>query len=282
MKEAHIFDLDVLININSNVWIVSINNPSIPIIKISLSEFNLIKKGIYKNHNSNLEINGKKYWLPQNLFNLIKIEVKKHKEDFSNLSFSMQEYLNPNVIKHLDYELNTCNFQHLKNKSHDIYVIASKNSKVNYKEIIKKLESELEKIGIKVKEYFFLTKTFNNKDLDSISNNKVKICLQYLVGYKTNLNVFTQEVLDKYDRVYLYDDDMKTLEFGKKINNILDFLRINTENELVINDIKLSIRRDMPVFVLATITHNKVNPIIYEEIILEWNHITKKFENFKY
>ncbi len=282
MREAHIFNLDVLIHTNSSVWIVSIDNPSIPLVKISLSEFNLIKKGIYKSHDCNLVVNGNKYWLPENLLNLIKVQVKKHKGDFANLSFSMQEYLNPNVIKHLDYELYSYNFQHLKNKSHDIYVIASKNSEINYKPIIDKLEDELEKIGLKVKKYFFLTKTFNNKDLDLISNNKIKICLQYLVGYKTNLNVFTQDELDRYDRVYLYDDDIKALEFGRNINNILDFLRSNTKEESVVDNIKLTVRKYMPVFVLSTITYNRVNPIIYEEIILKWNHILKTFENFKY
>lgn len=281
MREAHIFDLDVLIRIYSNVWIVSIDNPSIPLIKISLSEFNLIKKGIYKNHDCNLEINEKKYWLPENLYNLIKISVKKHKSNLSSLSFSMQEFLNPNVIKHLDYELNHKNFQHLKNKSHDIYVIASKNTELNYKPIINKLEDELEKIGLKIKQYFFLTKTFNNKDLDTISNNKIKLCLQYLIGYKTKENLFIDKQIEKYDRIYLYDNDIKTLEFGTNINNILNFLVRNSEEEINKN-IKLIIRKEVPVFVLSQITNNKVNPIIYEEIMLEMNHIAKTFESFKF
>jgi hypothetical protein len=281
MREAHIFDLDVLISINSNVWIVSIDSPSIPVIKISLSEFNLIKKGIYKNHNSILNINGVDFWIPENLLNLLKIKVKKSNIDISNLAFSMQEFLNPNVIQHLDYTINTHNFIHLKNKPHDIYVFASNNSEVNYKPIIKKLDEELEKLGLRVKNYYFLSKTFNSRDHDKVANNKIKLCLQYLIGYKTNDNIITSEQLKKYNRVYLYDDDLKTLEFGKNINNILNFLKSNTEDESITYDVRNLIRNDIPVFVLSTITNNKINPIIYKEIILEWNHIVKTFEGFK-
>lgn len=280
MKEAHIFDLDVLISTDSSVWLVSVDNPGIPIIKISLSEFNLIKKGIYRNHNTPLNINGVDFWLPENLYNTIKIKVKRNNADISNLAFSMQEYLNPNVIQHLDFNINKQNFEHLKNKPHDIYVFASKNSEVNYKPIIKKLDEELEKMGLSVKKYFFLTKTFNNRDLDKISNSKIKLCLQYLIGYKTEENIITSEKIERYNRLYLYDDDLKTLEFGKNINNILSFLKSNTD-ESITNDIRNIIRNEVPVFVLSQITNNRIKPVIYTEILLEWNHIVKTFESFR-
>ena len=44
---AHFFDLNTAITVESKVWIVSKINPNKPIIKISQSEFNLIKNGIY-------------------------------------------------------------------------------------------------------------------------------------------------------------------------------------------------------------------------------------------
>ena len=40
---AQFFDLSVLIELESKVWLVSRTKPSIPIVKISASEFNLIK-----------------------------------------------------------------------------------------------------------------------------------------------------------------------------------------------------------------------------------------------
>lgn len=282
MNQAHIFDIDVLISMDSSVWIVSLENPSIPIIKVSLSEFNLIKKGIYKKYNCLLEINNTKYWLPENLYNILKVRVKAHKTKLSDLSFSLQEFLNPNVIQHLDYKLHIKNIQHLKNRPDDIYIIASKNNEKNYKPIIQLLEKELEKLGLAVKKYYFLTKTFNNIDKDSISNNKVKICLQHLIGFKTNDDIFTSEKVDTYDRVYLYDDDLKTLEFGENINDILNYIKDKTTEEQLVNDIKLRIKKDMPMLVLSEITHNEINPIINKEVLLKWNNIIKQFESFKF
>jgi hypothetical protein len=56
--QAHFFNIEVLIRVDSQVWLVDRNKPSIPIIKITKSEFNLIKKGIYRTHNSSLSISG--------------------------------------------------------------------------------------------------------------------------------------------------------------------------------------------------------------------------------
>ena len=46
---AHFFDLNTAIVVNSEVWIVSKKNPNEPLVKITQSEFNLIRKSIYKN-----------------------------------------------------------------------------------------------------------------------------------------------------------------------------------------------------------------------------------------
>ena len=43
---AHFFDLNTLITINSKVWIVENTNPNTPLLRISKHEFNLIKKRI--------------------------------------------------------------------------------------------------------------------------------------------------------------------------------------------------------------------------------------------
>ena len=153
---SHFFDLDVLINVDSNVWVVSKIKPSVPIIRITQSEFNLINKGVYRKYNSQLEINGKKYWLPENLLNELKIRCKNLKCDISDLSFSMQEFMSSSIIDTLDYDIMLNHFQHLKNSNDDIYVICSKNSKKNYTSIIKKLEDEFLKMGLKIKNYYYL------------------------------------------------------------------------------------------------------------------------------
>jgi hypothetical protein len=279
IDNAHFFDIDTLIKVDSQVWIVSKMKPSIPIIKITKSEFNLIKKGIYRKHDSPLTISGETYWLPQNLLDELKIKAKNYKVDITDLVFSMQEFMNSSVIENLDYKILTNHFQHLKNKTDDIYVICSKNNKKNYTVIISKLEKELEKVGLSVKNYYYLSETFYNRDSDYISHKKVRLLLQHLVGYKTDNDKFTDEQITKYDRIYFYDDEPSAINLSLGINDILHFLMKKTDDNIssIIRDL---IKRHECVLVVNKITNNRINPIESKEVIIEFNNIIKTFEGF--
>lgn len=281
IENAHFFDIDTLIKVDSQVWIVSKMKPSIPIIKITQSEFNLIKKGIYRKHNSPLTMSGETYWLPQNLLEEIKIKAKNFKSDITDLVFSMQEFMNPSVIENLDYEILTNHFSHLKNKTDDIYVICSKNNKKNYEIIIKKLEGELEKMGLSIKKYYYLSETFYNRDTDYISHIKVKVLLQHLIGYKTEDNKFVNEELMKYDRICFYDDEPNVISIAIKANDVFQFLLKETEDSLK-STIKELVTNEELVLVVNKVTNNKINPIDSKEVVIEWNNVIKTFESFKF
>lgn len=281
IENAHFFDIDTLIKVDSQVWIVSKMKPSIPIIKITQSEFNLIKKGIYRKHNSPLTMSGETYWLPQNLLEEIKIKAKNFKSDITDLVFSMQEFMNPSVIENLDYEILTNHFSHLKNKTDDIYVICSKNNKKNYEIIIKKLEGELEKMGLSIKKYYYLSETFYNRDTDYISHIKVKVLLQHLIGYKTDNNKFVNEELTKYDRIYFYDDEPNVISIAIKANDVFQFLLKETEDSLK-STIKELVTNEELVLVVNKVTNNKINPIDSKEVVIEWYNVIKTFESFKF
>jgi hypothetical protein len=279
IENAHFFDIDTLIKVDSQVWIVSKLKPSIPLIKITQSEFNLIKKGIYRKHNSPLTMSGENYWLPQNLLDELKIKAKNYKVDITDLVFSMQEFMNSSVIENLDYKILTNHFQHLKNKTDDIYVICSKNNKKNYEVIISKLESELEKMGLIIKNYYYLSETFYNRDSDYISHKKIRLLLQHLIGYKTDDDKFIDEQITKYDRIYFYDDEPNVITLSLGINDILHFLMKKTDNNIssIIRDL---IKEYDHVLVVNRITNNRINPIDSKEVIIEWSNIIKTFERF--
>lgn len=281
IDNAHFFDIDALIRVQSQVWIVSKMKPSIPIIKITQSEFNLIKKGIYRRHNSPLSMSGETYWLPQNLLDELKVKAKNYKVDITDLFFSMQEFMNSSVIENLDYEILTDNFQHLKNKTDHIYVICSKNNKKNYGVIIDKLNSELMELGLSVKNYYYLSETFYNRDTDYISHRKVKLLLQHLVGYKTDENKFTDEELDRYERVYFYDDDITSINLAKESNSLFQSL-ISKTDDSVKDLIKEIIKSRDNVIIVNTVTHNRMMPFDTKEILIEWSHIVKTFEAFRW
>ena len=281
MRQGHFFDLDTLINVNNKIWIVDKTKPSIPIVKISKSEFNLIKKGIYRKYNQSLSIGGSSYWLPEDLMNSIKVRCKNLKCDVTGLSFSMQEFMNPSVIENLDFDINIHNFEHLKNTRDDIYVICSKNSERNYSSIIEKLKEKLADYGLTIKNFYYLSETFYNRDKDDITHKKVRMLLQHLVGLKTDGDVFTDEEIGEYDRVYFYDLEPNAVELAKDSNTVFEFIASRTE-ESIKSRLKDLIKDGDKVVVVRQITNNKINPFIEKEVSLEWSNLKKTFESFNY
>lgn len=279
--KAHFFDIDTLITIDNNVWIVSNKKPSIPIIKVTQSEFNLIKSGIYKKYDSPLNMNDVKYWLPENLLNKLKLKCKKTKTDITDLSFSMQEFLNKEIIKNLDYKILFNHFKHLKNKNDDIYVICSKRSKKNYEPIIEKLEESLKKIGLQVKEYYFISETFYNRNNDDISHKKVRLLLQHLIGLKTSGDRFIEEEIKKYDIIYFYDDNLKSITTAEKADKLFHVLLNNTESYIK-EMIREIIKKYDNSLIVRKVTHNNVNIFVDKEVNITYSYIKTTFESFRH
>jgi hypothetical protein len=278
---AHFFDINSLITTNAKIWVVSKIKPSIPIIKIDQSEFNLIKKGVYRKFNQQFTIGNKSYWLSDNIINDVKIKCKKIGVDITDLSFSMQEFMNPNIIEKLDYKICTENFEHLKNTNDDIYVICSKNSKKNYEVIIKKLEEMLKDIGLVIKNYYYLSETFYNRDKDDVSQKKAKLLIQHSIGLKTEIDKFTNEEITQYDEVNLYDDENNCIEVCKGSNEIIRFL-VSNSPENIKDSVKSIIKDKDLVININLVTFNKINKFVTTSIKIEWQNVIKTFEGFRY
>lgn len=280
MTEAHFFDLDVLIKFHANVWMVEKTNPQDPIIKISQSEFNLIRKDIYKKFQCRLNLAGKDYWLPQNLYNTLKIRCSNKKINLTELSFSMQEFLDPEIIQGLDYTILESHFRHLKNSAGDLYIICSKSSKRAYLPIIEKLEAHLLELGVEVKNYYYISETFYNRDSDQICHKKVRLLLQHLMGKKTAGDKFIEEEITRYERIHFYDDDVSALELAREINSVLEVVLANSEADLE-RGIKTTLKENETQLVVNQITGNKVEPMFSEVITLRSSHLIRTFENYK-
>ena len=278
---AHFFDLNSLITMNSKVWIVNTRTPNKPLIRISKSEFNLLRKGVYKKDNINFNIDGQTYWLSEELFNKIKIKSKNNNVNISELSFSMQEFMNKDIIENSDFTIHLENIRHLKNSQDDIYVICSKNSKRSYESLIEKLEEKLLDFGLKIKNFYFISETFYNRDRDDIVHKKVRLVLQHIIGLKTADTKFTKEEITKYDEVSLYDDDINTIKLSKGINDVLQFLVKNSDDEIK-DKIKEVLKMEECELIINQVTFNKVNPFITTKVELNLNKIVRTFENFIY
>ena len=278
--KAHFFDIETILVMDSKVWIVDKSNPKVPIIKISKSDFNLIKNGIYKSQNNSIYFGGSTYWIPEELMNVIKIKCKNLKIDITNLIFSMQEYMNPDVIETLEYDINIENLVHLKNTTDDIYFICSKNTKNNYEKIIKKIEEKLENIGLSVKKYYFISDTFYNRDLDEVAHKKVRLLLQHLIGMKTEGDKFIEEELQKYDEVEFYEDDENTISLAIDCNKLLQLIIDNSESEIK-SKIKDLLKSETVLYV-NQVSPNKVKRFSKTKVLVEYHNLIKTFERFNW
>ena len=278
---SHFFDLNILLKVNSQPWVVDRSNPSVPLLKISESDFNLFKSGVFKNQGNKLEFNERVFWLPTEFWEKIKIKAKINKVDVSNLAISMQEYLNKDIINNLDFDLNLDMLKPIINSNDDIYIICSKNTKVNYQKGIEKLEEKMSEIGLSVKNFYYITETFFNKDNDDVTFKKTRLVLQHLVGFKTDGLKFTNEEVVQYSDIFYYDDDFGVVNNMKMMGNTLQVLWTKTEEEGVKKQIEEIIRHKTCRLFLNFWTGNSVNRFKTERVDIKWSSIVTTFESFK-
>ena len=278
---AHFIELDIILKTDSKPRIVEKLNPNIPIMKMDISEFNLFKSGVYKYQGNKISFNGKVFWLSNEFMNKLKVKSKKYKVDISNLGVSMQEFLNPEVIENIKFDIDISLFRPIINTNDDIYIICSKNTKSNFEKQISKLEEKLEEIGLKIKKYYYISETFYNKDDDEISYLKSKLILQHLLGLKTDGDKLSNEEVESYNQITFYDDNLKSIQMCRDINNILENLLLKTEKEIKLL-VKDKIKNYDNLLLIKEFTHNKANRFKEYNVQLEYSNIIKSFENFKF
>ena len=277
---AHFFDIESILVNDSKIWIVDKYNPKAFIMKLNQSDFNLIKGGIYKPQGNKVKFGGSDYWLPVDIFNELKIKCKMNKADLSNLSFSMKEFLDGDLIDSINYDINIDNILHIKNTTDAIYLICSENTKSNYKRIINKIEKKLEDNGLVIKKYYFISETFYSRDTDEIAYKKVRLLLQHLIGLKTEGDKFIDEELESYNQINFYDTDELVIKLAINSNDLLQLLINNSSNELKEN-IKLALKDDKTLIV-NRVTPNKVNKFSTTKVKIEYHNLIKTFEKFNW
>lgn len=276
---AHFFDIDAILVAKSMAWIVDKKDPKVPVMKVSESDFNLIKSGIYKSQGNRIKFAGKEYWLPEDIMSKLKIRCKNLKKDISDLAFSMREYMDSDVIESLDYEINMDSISLVKNYTDDIYVICSSNTKENYSKMISKIEEKLEKIGLKIKKYYFISETFYERDADDIAHKKARLVLQHLLGMKTSGDRLSEEEIDAYSEIFYYDEDGRSVAAVGEINQLLGMVLGNSEKDLK-KKAEDRISAESPSVVASLVTPNKVNRLSSKKIQLGDRSIAKTFESF--
>ncbi len=275
---AHFFDLDTILRVDNKVWIIDVKSPKIPIYKLDQSDYNLIKKGVWKDRGERFNFNGDNHWLPENIANDLKIKCKNLKIDTFNLTFSMQEFFNSEIIGDVDYDINLDLLLPIKNTTDHIYLICSKNNKKNYELILKKLKDKFLEMGLDIKDIYYLSETFFNRKNDKIIFNKVKLLLQFLIGLKSDSDKFIDSEITKYDIVNYYDDDLENININPN-----DFLKYLYDNSDIVLKDKISnvVKSYDNILNINYVSPNKMKRIQTKKNILSLSKIIKTFESFK-
>ena len=277
---AHFFDIESILVNNGKVWISDKYNLNKSIMRLNQSDFNLIRKGIYKPQGNKVNLGGTDYWFPNDLFDELKLKCKLNKANITTLSFSMREFLDEELIDSMNYDINLDNILHLKNATDSIYFICSENTKENYEKFIKKIEKKLEDNGLVIKKYYFISETFYSRNTDEIAYKKVRLLLQHLIGLKTEGDKFIDEELDCYDVINFYDTDEVAIKLAININDLLQLIISNSPKELKEN-IKMALKDDKELIV-NQVTANKVNKFSTTKIKIEYHNLIKTFEKFNW
>jgi hypothetical protein len=278
-NKAHFFDLNCLLDTNQKAWIVNKKNPNQPLYKLSPSEFRLIKNGIYQKQGNKIEFNGTNYYLPDNLWNKLKVLSSKNRINLSDFVISLQEFLNKELIEEMDYELKLKQILDLKNEMDDIYIICSKQTRNLYQKLIEEIVEELRINGIKIKNFYYLNENFLNQNSDELYFKKIKLLLQHSVGYKSDTDKFTDFEITKYDFIHLYDKSLPKLNLSSSIKHIFTSMMRNTEkglSDVIKDDFTIS----NPSIYIHRIEDNEYNPTHIDKIDLSLPHLIKRFEAF--
>lgn len=244
-KISHIFDIESLWDIDQNVWIVDKNNPSVPLVKISESDFSLIESGVYRGQENLLRFNSKDFYIPDELMDELKVLSKKKEDmDINSLAFSMREYLDKDYINDLKFEILDDNFKHLKNKVDDIYIISTKIVEDKYSKIINKLKEKFKDNGLEVENYYLTSKSVNFNDKDKEIFTKGNVILKHLIGLSIKDSKFIKEESEPYNCVNYYDSDSNVIKNVRgNIQSQFEYLFHKSDTsvqEIILNKMEMS------------------------------------------
>jgi hypothetical protein len=91
--------------------------------------------------------------------------------------------------------------------------------------------------------------------------------------------MFTNEEIPKYEKIYFYDDEVKTLNLAKSINDVLRFVLSNTEPDIK-SGIESLVKENEIILDIKGVTYNKVNMFTTSEVKLSIDRIMKTYESF--
>lgn len=277
---AHIIDTEILMSVPASAWIIDKDRPNIPVMKIDRDQLEVLSSGIYRKQNNRMDFDGKTYWLPNDLMDTLILKCKKSNSDPTNLALSIQEFLNPGLMDRIEPTFDMSILNHIMNTPDHIYLICSTNTEKAMKGHMEKLSVKIKDEGLDVKGTYYLTESWKRKENDTLSNKKIQLCIQHLIGLKMSGEGFSDEDNTTYHRVEFYDRSHHVIETGKKVNELL-FRMVEKSEKNLIPIIKERVKGRDLVLTLNRWTDNRMNRIEKTLVPVSYSNIAS-FESFQH
>lgn len=230
MKEFHFFDLDhTLWEMENYAWVIDKNKPEIPLVKITLNELLMIKKGFYRNDNLKINYNGQEFYISKQLMDKIQ---KKKIVGINNLGISYIEMTSPEYINTTKTTFLTKNIMHLIGRDDlKIIILTGRNNRQKHEKILNLLRLKLQEMGLEIFKIYFIGDEMKIENDEEISYRKAVVLLEHMVGMKTEDNTFIPLKQDFSNSIYFYDDEIQNINSANNIQSIFDKIYRNTTNE---------------------------------------------------
>lgn len=255
-KIIHFFDLDnTLWTIDNNAWIISKNNSSKPLIVLNKIELNDILNGVFKKQDNLIEYNGEQHWISDSMFD--KIKKRNNKIELEDLGISFIEYTNSDFYDKINIFLE--NVRHLiGNKNVELGIISARYSVDNDKNILIALKNELNKVGLFINKFYYVSDFFKKRNDDIININKMKIILEHISGFHIKGDHFLPIKQDFYNEIHFYDDEIQNIDTVNNIQEYMEDYIKNSEDDIFYKIIN-KIDKFKPVIYTHLITNNSLN-----------------------
>lgn len=256
----HLIDADVVIYTEPNIWIVNLNDVNTPIIKIPIYEYYLIKNEYYKHHNCVINVSDNPIYLSNDLYKLLKIKSKYLNIDISNIAFSYKELIDDEYLKNMNYIYND-NLTNLLNVDKgDKYYILCKYNKKYYKILFNRVKKDKKNSFLNnIDKIIFLSKKHYNYDISDVINKKMYILFQYMFGFKIKDGVFTNNEINDFDEIVLYESDKHVYDYI--LNNIYNIFKTfyNNSDEDVKRNIQTQMSSKNRCLTIVNVNGNRLN-----------------------
>lgn len=262
-KTIHFFDLDnTLWTINTNAWVILKDKPNNPLIILTKIELDNIKNGVYKKEDNLIEYDGEMYWISDEMIN--KIQKKNKNIELNNLGISFIEFKDPSYYDKINIFLE--NIRHLIGKKNvEIGIISARYSVDNDKNILVALKNELNKNGLDINKFYYISDAYQKRNDDKINIDKMKVILEHITGFHIKDNHFLPIKQDFYNNIYFYDDEIQNINTVNNIQYYLEEYLKNTEDDVFFK-IMNRIKTETPIIYTNLISNNSLNRFKTTEI----------------